>query len=148
MSFTELDSYRMSWTKRGFSTSRVPPLSMSTLITDDIHPAAGDLILVRVDLLGKQTKLKLMDGRRAHMFPGDENVVSYGNRYPPDQFETIVCQDLAPCDLVAAGSIAGAKLSRHARMQPPTQITPLGLIGDEYLSAPIVRSLRFALRGN
>lgn len=103
---------------------------MSTLITGDVRPAAGDLVLARVDALGKQTKLELTDGRRAHLFPGDEIVVSYGNRYAPDQFEAIVSDDLAPCDLVAAGGIAGVELSRHMRMLPPTQITPMGLIGD------------------
>lgn len=103
---------------------------MATLISGNIRPVAGDLVLARVDALGKQTKLELTDGRRAHMFPGDEIVVSYGNRYAPDQFEAIVSDDLAPCDLVAAGGIAGIELSRHARMLPPTRITPIGLIGD------------------
>ncbi|MBV0892943.1 transposase [Paracoccus sp. Z118] len=103
---------------------------MATLITGDLRPSAGDLVLARVTALGKQTKLELTDGRRAHMFPGDEIVVSYGNRYAPDQFEAVVSHDLGPCDLVAAGGLAGMELSRHVRMLPPTQITPLGLIGD------------------
>jgi hypothetical protein len=103
---------------------------MSTLISGDVRPTTGDLVLARVEALGKQTKLELTDGRRAHLFPGDEIVVSYGNRYAPDQFEAIVADDLAPCDLVAAGGIAGVELSRHVRMLPPTKITPVGLIGD------------------
>ncbi|MDQ1901620.1 transposase [Paracoccus sp. WLY502] len=103
---------------------------MATLISGNVRPVAGDLVLARVDVLGKQTKLELTDGRRAHMFPDDEIIVSYGNRYAPDQFEAIVGDDLAPCDLVAAGGVAGVELSRHARMLPPTRITPVGLIGD------------------
>lgn len=127
---TIIDGPRLARSKRAFSTRRVSPRHMATLITGDARPNAGDLVLARVDLLGKQTKLELTDGRRAHMFLGDEIIVCYGNRYAPDQFEAIVSDDLAPCDLVAAGGIAGIELSRHGRMKPPTQITPLGLIGD------------------
>lgn len=130
MAIAALDSYRISRAKRAFSTRRASPTAMATLLTGNLRPAAGDLVLARVTALGKQTKLELTDGRRAHMFPGDEIVVSYGNRYAPDQFEAIVSHDLGPCDLVAAGGVAGLELSRHVRMPPPTQITPLGLIGD------------------
>ena len=130
MSLIQLNSYRISKAKCAFSTRRIPRDAMLTLISGNIRPAAGDVVLAKVDVLGKQTKLELTDGRRAHMFPGDEIIVSYGNRYAPDQFEAVVCDDLAPCDLVAAGGIAGTELSRHARMLPPTQITPIGLVGD------------------
>ncbi len=104
---------------------------MRTLITGNLQPAAGDLVLARVDEIGKQTKLELTDGRRAHMFPGDEIIVSFGNRYAPDQYEAMIGPDLSPCDLVAAGGIAGVELCRHQRMLPPTSITPIGLIGDD-----------------
>lgn len=130
MAISALDDRRRERAKRAFSTRRVTPEVMATLIAGDVRPRAGDLVLARVDVLGKQTKLELTDGRRAHLFPGDEIVVSYGNRYAPDQFEAVVADDLAPCDLVAAGGIAGLELSRHVRMLPPTRITPVGLIGD------------------
>ncbi|WP_170428463.1 transposase [Ruegeria arenilitoris] len=102
---------------------------MKVLITGKVVPQAGDLVLARVVELGKQTRVELTDGRRAHLFPGDEIVVAYGNRYAPDQFEAIVSTDLSPCDLVAAGGIAGLELNRHIRMRHPTQIEPVGLIG-------------------
>ncbi|MCA8881311.1 MAG: hypothetical protein KDA73_15460 [Rhodobacteraceae bacterium] len=65
------------------------------------------------------------------MFPGDEIVVCYGNRYAPDQFEAVIGEDLGPCDLVAGGGIASRELSRHDRMIEPTRITPIGLLGDQ-----------------
>jgi hypothetical protein len=65
------------------------------------------------------------------MLPGDEIIVCYGNRYAPDQFEALVCDDLSLCDLVAGGGIASREINRHDRMAPPTQIMPIGLIGDE-----------------
>lgn len=126
----KLGKKRISSAKRAFSTRRVPKSAYKTLLTGDLCPQAGDLVLARIDELGKQTKLELTDGRRAHMFPGDEIIVCYGNRYAPDQFEAQVGHDLSPCDLVAAGGLASVELSRHVRMKPPTQITPLGLLGD------------------
>jgi hypothetical protein len=131
MGLQELDRSRVVRAKRAFSTRRVLPDRMRTLLTGNLRPAAGDLVLARVDQIGKQTKLELTDGRRAHLFPGDEIVVSFGNRYAPDQYEAKVASDLSPCDLVAAGGIAGVELSRHQRMLPPTRIAPIGLIGDE-----------------
>lgn len=131
MAVLRLDATRVIGAKRAFSTRRVKPDRMQTLITGDVQPRAGDLVLARVDQIGKQTKLELTDGRRAHMFPGDEIIVTYGNRYAPDQYEAVIASDLSPCDLVAAGGIAGIELSRHQRMLPPTSITPLGLIGGE-----------------
>lgn len=103
---------------------------MKTILTGDIRPRTGDLVLARVDEIGKQAKLELTDGRRAHMFPGDEIVVCYGDRYAPDQYEAKIGPDLSPCDLVAAGGLASVEISRRAGLRPPTQITPIGLIGN------------------
>jgi hypothetical protein len=64
------------------------------------------------------------------MLPGDEIIVCYGNRYAPDQFEALVGEDLGLCDLVAGGGIASREINRHDRMLPPTQIMPVGLIGN------------------
>ena len=128
----KLNAARVAQSKRAFSTRRVPPDGMRTLIQGDVAPTAGDLVLARITEIGKQTKIELTDGRRAHLFPGDEIVVSFGNRYAPDQYEAIIGQDLSPCDLVAAGGVAGVELSRHQRMPSPTKITPIGLIGDSH----------------
>lgn len=121
---------RISQAKRAFSTRRVPRKAYQTLITGDVRPQPGDLVLARIDEIGKHTKLELTDGRRAHLFPGDEIIVCFGNRYAPDQYEAQIGNDLSPCDLVAAGGIASLELSRHQKMKPPTRITPLGILGN------------------
>ncbi len=121
---------RASVAKRAFTTRRVPVDDMRTLISGSARPNAGDLVLASVDQIGKQTRLELISGRRARMFPGDEIIVCFGNRYAPDQFEAIVGPDLSGCDLVAAGGLAAREVSRHERMIQPTRISPIGLIGD------------------
>ncbi|MFS4438921.1 transposase [Paracoccaceae bacterium GXU_MW_L88] len=123
-----LSAKRIDTAKRAFSTRRVPKGDMRRLLTGKLRPEPGDLVLARVDEIIKHTKLELTDGRRAHMFAGDEIVVAFGNRYAPDQYEAQIAEDLSPCDLVAAGGLAAVELSRHQRMLPPTKISPLGII--------------------
>lgn len=131
MALESLDSKRIACAKRAYTTRRVSPLVMSNLITDPMTaPASGDLVLARVDELGKQRRIELTDGRRAHLFPGDEVVVCFGNRYAPDQYEGLIGEDLSSCDLVAAGGIASCEVTRNERMIPSTRITPIGLIAD------------------
>lgn len=103
---------------------------MRSLLSGDIQPRSGDLVLATVYELGKHRKIEKITGRRATMMPGDEIIVCYGNRYAPDQFEALVSDDLGLCDLVAGGGIASREITRHDRMLPPTRIQPIGLIGD------------------
>jgi len=119
---------RVAEAKRAFSTRRV--LAEDLEVVDDAVPMPGDLLLARVDRLGQHERLQLPSGRTANLFPGDAIIVSFGHRYAPDQFEAEVPDDLAPCHLVAAGGIAARELCRHARMRQPTEITPVGLLGD------------------
>jgi len=114
---------KFAYTARG--ARRRPP---GGLLTGDVAPRAGDIVVARVDELGQHKRLELKTGRRANLFPGDEIVVCYGSRYAPDQFEAHVPGDLGPCQLVAAGGLAGRMVNKHVRMDEPTQITPLGLL--------------------
>ena len=117
--------------KRAFSTRNVPVEAMLTLVNGDIRPKSGDLVLARVDRLRQHLRLEQPEGRRAKLFRGDHVLVCYGNRYAPDQYESIVPDNLAPCDLVAAGGIASRVRHRHPAVKRATQISPLGLVGDK-----------------
>ena len=131
MTIEKLDPRCVMRAKRAYTTRRVSPESMLTLISGPaISPACGDLVLARIDEIGKQRRIELTDGRRAHLFPGDEIIVCFGNRYAPDQFEGVIGEDLGSCDLVAAGGVAACEITRNERMMPSTRISPLGLIGD------------------
>ena len=116
---------RAAW---AFTTRRVRG-SIRGLVHPSQPPQAGDLVLARVDSIGFHSALQLADGRRKHLFVGDEVVVAYGNRYAPNQFEAVVPKTLGPCQLVAAGGVAGKVLSWHASVtKDATQITPVGLV--------------------
>ena len=121
---------RLRRVKFAYTTRHVDHDAIGGLLTGELSPRAGDLVVARVDELGQHKRIELGDGRRSFLFPGDEIVVCYGNRYAPDQFEAEVPQDLSPCNLVAAGGVAARELSRHVSMSTATSITPLGLLAD------------------
>lgn len=97
---------------------------------DGVVPAAGDLVLARVVEIGKHTRLEGPGSRRQLLFPGQEIVVAYGDRYAPDQFLAEVPGDLGSCHLVAAGGVAGLVTEKHADVDDPTVLEPIGLLGD------------------
>ncbi len=116
---------RAAW---AFTTRRIRA-GASDVTLKTTTPQAGDLVLAQIDAIGYHSGLQLPEGRRKQLFIGDEIVVAYGNRYAPNQFEAVVPKTLGPCQLVAAGGIAGKALSWHAAIsKAATQITPLGLL--------------------
>ncbi len=120
---------RLAQARRAFSTRNVN-LHCAVKLDRKAAPQAGDLVLARVLSIGHHGRLESPLGRRQQLYPGDEILVAYGNRYAPDQFEAIVPPDQRECDLVAGGGIASAMQARHARTRHPTRIQPLGLLAD------------------
>ena len=129
-SFMPLDAGRLQRAKRGFTTRRVDLDSACTLLPPPLAPLPGDLLLARVDLVSPRNRLELVDGRRAHLFAGDEVLLAFGNRYAPDQYEAQVPGSLDVCELVAAGGLAAAVLGRHDAMAKASSLRALGLLGD------------------
>ena len=121
---------RLDSLKFGFVTRRVPRGTIGTLLTQGARPAAGQLLLARITRLGLHGRLQLPNGRRTQLFRDDEVVLAYGARYAPDQYEARVPLDLGACHLIAAGGLAGQALSWPRRVREPTQILPIGLLGD------------------
>jgi hypothetical protein len=86
-------------------------------------------VLARVDVIGHHGYLHMVNGRRRHLFVGDDVVVAYGNRYASNQFEALVPETLGPCHLVAGGGMASRAVSWHVSISKgPTEITPVGLL--------------------
>lgn len=113
--------------KQSFVTRRMPP-DDCTGLTLAGSPSAGDLVLARVESIAQHTRVQLSSGRRSELYVGDHLVLSYANRYAPDQFEACVPCDLQPCHLITAGGVAARMVSKHARLKAPTVIQPLGLL--------------------
>ncbi|WP_255500717.1 DUF1611 domain-containing protein [Caulobacter sp. 17J80-11] len=125
-----LDLTRLGEAKQSFATRRAMLAETRGLLVAGVRPAAGDLVLARVEQVGHHARLELPDGRRSRLYEGDEIVVAYGARYAPDQFEAEVPSNLGPCDLIAGGGLAGRVLKRHRQVGAPTRIAPCGLLAD------------------
>ncbi len=117
--------------KAAYSTRRVPQQAMKTLLTGDITPEAGDLVLAEVINIRQHKRIELACGRRAHLHNGDYIILCYGNRYAPDQFEAYLPQDLGVCHMVAAGGVAAKVKNKHRGIKAATEIKPVGIIGDD-----------------
>ena len=147
MNLQELGEERKKRIKWAYTTRNVDQTLAKNLISGDVKPSAGDLVLARVDNLGQHPRLELTTSRRAEMFEGDEIAVVFGNRYAPDQFEAIVPDHLGPCRLVAAGGVAARLLNSHQRMKRATRITTLGLLADQEGNPLNLRSFRLSQPG-
>lgn len=121
---------RLAAARRAFTTRNVSFADVHSLDRVSV-PSAGDLVLARVVSIGQHPRLESPEGRREAMYPGDEIVVVYGNRYAPDQFDAVVPDTLNSCDLVAGGGIAATMRAKHHKMKNPTRIEPIGLLAGE-----------------
>lgn len=122
------DFARIARAARGYSTRHATG-DPSSALRSDLAPRAGDLVLARVARLGQHFRLHLPNGRSKQLWPGDEIVVAYADRYAPSQFEARVPGDLGPCHLAAAGGIAARVVSSNAKLaKRPTELEPIGLI--------------------
>ncbi len=125
----DLNQLRIRRAKHAYTTRHLDTSTACLLLTG-VAPRTGDVVLARVAEMGQHTKIEQRDGRRASLFPGDEVVVAYGNRYAPDQFEALIPADLGPCELVAAGGVAARVNVAHGKMVAATSLEPLGLLAD------------------
>jgi hypothetical protein len=143
-SVTRADAARIARAARAYSTRRAPAEALRALRTD-LAPGSGDLVLARVARLGQHFRLHLPNGRSRNLWPGDEIVVTYADRYAPSQFEAHVPKHLGPCHLAAAGGIAAEVIASNAKLgKRPTELEPIGLICAR-ADAPALNVKDFAL---
>ena len=125
-----LDAERVATAKAAFTTRRATPDAMRSLISGAVRPGSGDLVLARIVQLGHHRHIEQPNGRRAVLHDDDEIIVTYGDRYATDQFESHVPATLGGAQLVASGGIASEVLSRSLAVRKATEIEPIGLVGD------------------
>lgn len=115
--------------KWAFTTRRVNRADAVALLPDVAAARPGNLLLAEVVEIGQHGRVQLAEGRLSALYPGDRVVLAVGDRYAPDQFEAF--GEISPegCDLIAGGGIAGRWVVRHAKMDLPTRLRPLGLLG-------------------
>lgn len=131
MRIREFSAELASRLKVAYAVRNVDLTSPGLTLVDGCAPRPGHILAARVDAIGHHNWLELAGGRKAAIYPGDEILLAFGERYAPDQYESHVPEVLgSSVDLVAAGGVAGEVLSRHGDMRPPTRLEPIGILAD------------------
>jgi molybdopterin-guanine dinucleotide biosynthesis protein len=139
------DAARIARAARAYAVRRARGEALRAL-RSDLAPRSGDLVLARVTKLGQHFRLHLPNGRSKSLWPGDEIVVAYADRYAPSQFEAHVPSELGPCHLAASGGIAARVVASNAKLgKRPTELEPIGLICAD-AAAPAWNVADFAAR--
>jgi len=117
--------------KVAYVARRVPLAALHTQLPIPADPSPGDVMLARVEKIGKNTTLELVDGRRCTLHEGDLVVVAFGNRYATLQFEAYARADGDRCDLLSMGGLCGLVESKHDTVSDPSKLRILGAVGDQ-----------------
>lgn len=135
-------SYALRW---------VPNQCISALLPCPPAPRVGDIVLARLEKIGKNATLELANGRRCTLHEGDLLAVVFGNRYATLQFEGYVGSNGDSCDLLSMGGLCGLVESKHAKAADPSKLRLLGALGDhngsplnlrDYALAPLPTSAK------
>jgi hypothetical protein len=118
------DNIRISYALR-----RVPPVFLNRLVALSA-PRAGDVVLAKVEKIGKNTTIELANGRRATLHEGDLIAGVFGNRYATLQFEGYARAEGEYCDMLSMGGLFGIVESKHAKAAEPSRLRLLGAIAD------------------
>ena len=114
-------SYALRW---------VPVQTLATLLPFPDSPRAGDIVLARLEKIGRNAALELANGRRCTLHEGDLLAVVFGNRYATLQFEGYARSNGSSCDLLSMGGLCGLVESKHAKAADPSKLRLLGSLGD------------------
>ena len=114
-------SYALRW---------VPRTRMATLLPCSVSPEAGDIVLAKLEKIGKNATLELANGRRCTLHEGDLLAVVFGNRYATLQFEGYAKSNGQSCDLLSMGGLCGLVESKHSKAADPSKLSLLGAIGN------------------
>lgn len=126
-----------------YALRRAPEGSFERLLPLPETVQTGEIVLARIEKIGKNGGLELVTGRRATLHVGDFVVLVLGNRYATKQFEGYARINGDACDMLSMGGLCGVVDTKFASLAEPTKVRLLGMFGDEHDRPLTMRS--FAL---
>src|SRR5262252_4061320 len=109
---------------------RVPAAAFGSVVPFTDSWSAGDIVLARVEKIGKNARIELTNGRPCALHVGDLLAVVFGNRYATMQFEGYARARGDECDLLSMGGLCGIVESRHAAVPDASRLRLIGALGD------------------
>lgn len=116
--------------KHSYVLRRIPGADLVHVLPLPESPGAGEVLLARLEKIGKNARIELADGRMANLHEGDPIAVVLGNRYASEQFEGYARVWGDACDLLSMGGLCGIMKSRHAGVTEPSRLRILGALGN------------------
>jgi hypothetical protein len=113
-----------------YALRRVALPSPGRLVPLASAPTAGDIVLARLEKVGRNARLELANGRPCALHAGDLLAVVFGNRYATMQFEGYARTRGDGCDLLSMGGLCGVVQSKHDAVTDSTKLKLLGAIAD------------------
>lgn len=117
--------------RTSYALKRAPAQSLARLAGVPTEPRSGDIVLARVEKIGKNGGLELPTGRRATLHVGDLFAAVFGNRYATHQFEGYARADGDRCHMLSMGGLCGMVESKHLGVAEPTKLRLLGALAGE-----------------
>ena len=100
-------------------------------------PAPGDVVIARVEGLGRHRVIELASGEEHSISPGETAAVVLGRRYATCEFDGAIPQSLVEGDelhLLNVGGVAGRIKQVTSSLDDPTPLSYLGTAVDETYS--------------
>lgn len=100
------------------------------LIPNNRQPEAHDVLLARVQQIGRHTGIEVDSGRKSALYVGDVIGLAFGNRYATNQYEGEVPERLDQYHILSQGGVCGRVVTSASHMSDPTIVEPLGYLSN------------------
>jgi len=128
--FTPLSDEMKAQIRIPYALRKAPQSAFASLVSLSRPYERGDVVLARVEKIGKNTGLELTTGRRSSLHVGVYMAMVFGNRYATHQFEGYAHASGDCCDMLSMGGLCGTVASKHTNLAEPTKLRLLGALGD------------------
>lgn len=122
--------------KRTIISRDVKNYTLNTEIIQTHPMRAGDLAVFEIIETGKHENSQMVDGRNRAIFPGDQIVATFADRYATAQYEGYVPEGPTPdnvYEILGAGGVIGIVKSKNWALKDiePTTVRLIGYCCDE-----------------
>lgn len=121
----QMTSFQWSWSCRSVDASADWQLKTC----EDYTPCVGDVAVVEVVGIGNHRKIMTSANQRLQLYPGDQFVGVFGNRYATDAFEAEV-HSIDDLHILTSAGMLGTVCSKNGNVKAPTQVRFKGVLAD------------------